>query len=541
MERVALRRLALETGCAVARGDLVFLCDPAWGAAERAEFAGVAGGAERASERVAGAVEGAEGMGGTGGAGAGGADGGKEERRKRKRKEMSAGGGGGRGWLCLSTGGTSGRVRFARHDEVSLGAAARGFCGHFGLGRVNAVDVLPAHHVSGFMARVRCAVSGGVHLPWAWKRLEAGELPGLPSGAAGGWVLSLVPTQLQRLLGGADGARRARVADWLRRFEVVFLGGGPVWPALADAAAGEGLRVSLSYGMTEAGAMVAALRPGEFAGGARSCGAALPHARVELVESGDGECGGVCGGECRESGNVSRAGGAGCTGSAGDAGDAGLTKDERRKTKDTTGDAGEAGRAWGAGSAGGAGGSGRVGRVRITGPSVFCGYLPEDGGGGGGSSSGSGGGGSGGGDGSSGGGGGDGGGVLLTEDLAFFDARGGLNIVGRRDSVIITGGKKVLPGEVEAVLRASGGFADVAVVGVPDAEWGERVVACHPGGEPAPDWGAVGRALGALSGYKRPVRFVPIAPWPRNAQGKVSRAQLRVLAAAETAPRARFS
>jgi O-succinylbenzoic acid--CoA ligase len=427
MERAGLRRLAFATGRAVERGGFVFLCDPAWGASERAEFAQVAREARAAHE-------------------------GRED----------GGGGAERGWLCLSTGGTSGRVRFARHDEETLGAAARGFCGHFGLERVNAVDVLPVHHVSGFMARVRCAVSGGIHLPWAWKRLEAGELPEPPAaaGAAGGWVLSLVPTQLQRLLGDADAARRGRAADWLRRFAVVFLGGGPVWPSLADAAAREGLRVSLSYGMTETAAMVAASRPGEFAGGARSCGTALPHARVELVDE--------------ETGVVFP--GAGCAGRADCAG--------------------------------------RVGRVRITGPGVFRGYVPENAGAGG-----------------LDGGGGDG--VLLTEDLAFFDARGGLNIAGRRDAVIITGGKKVLPGEVEAVLRAGGGFSDVAVVGVPDGEWGERVVACHPGEDPAPDWEAVGRAMRSLAGYKRPVRFIPLAPWPRNAQGKVSRARLlRALAAA---------
>ncbi|MDR0901911.1 MAG: p-hydroxycinnamoyl-CoA synthetase, partial [Opitutaceae bacterium] len=122
-------------------------------------------------------------------------------------------------------------------------------------------------------------------------------------------------------------------------------------------------------------------------------------------------------------------------------------------------------------------------------------------------------------------------GVLLTEDLAFFDESGGLNIAGRRDAVIITGGKKVLPGEVEAALRASGEFSDVAVVGVPDAEWGERVVACYPAEDAPPDRGKVGAALYPLSGYKRPARILPVAPWPRNAQGKVNRARLRGLAA----------
>ncbi len=402
MERAVLKRLAQETACAAEHGGFVFLRDPGWGSSEQAEFGLVAA----------------------------------EAGRSTKTK---------RGWLCISTGGTSGRVRFARHDEETMGAAARGFCDHFGLDRVNAVDVLPAHHVSGFMARVRCAVSNGAHLPWAWKRLEAGDRPALPAG--GGWVLSLVPTQLQRLLGGADGARRERTVTWLRRFEVILLGGGPVWPALAEAAAREGLRVSLSYGMTETAAMVTALRPGEFAAGARSCGAALPHARVEL--------------EDEETGDVYS----------------------------------------------GFNHTGRVGRVRVAGPGVFRGYLSGAAGAAG------------------------PGGVLLTEDLAFLDERGGLNIAGRRDTVIITGGKKVLPAEVEAVLRSSGAFADIAVVGVPDAEWGERVVACYPAGGAQPGWEAGERAVYSLSGYKRPARFIPVSPWPRNAQGKVNRGRLRALAA----------
>ena len=101
-------------------------------------------------------------------------------------------------------------------------------------------------------------------------------------------------------------------------------------------------------------------------------------------------------------------------------------------------------------------------------------------------------------------------------------------MIGRKDAIIITGGKKVHPLEVEAALKASGQFADVAVLGVSDAEWGEAVVACYPEtGSTAPDFITVARELDkTLAAYKRPKRYVAIADWPRNAQGKLNRSEL---------------
>jgi O-succinylbenzoic acid--CoA ligase len=378
MDRAELSAVLRATGCAEDRGDFVFMTDPYRGAAERA--------------RVEALTAEADGLAATAGD----------------------------GWLCVPTGGTSGSVRFARHDERTVTAAVEGFCAHFGIDRVNAVGVLPAHHVSGLMARVRCAATGGAHVAWDWKRLEGGAWPELARGR-GDWVISLVPTQLQRLLVSV-----AAVA-WLRGFRVIFIGGGPVWPELTDAAARAGLPVSLSYGMTETAAMVAALRPEEFLAGGRSSGAVMPHARIALAADG---------------------------------------------------------------------------LVSIEGGSVFRGYFPET--------------------------------RAVrrfeTEDIGRFDERGRLHLLGRRDATIITGGKKVWPAEVEAALRASGEFADVAIVGVPDAEWGEAVVACYPAKPAAPDFGRVAADLESLAAFKRPKRYVAIADWPRNAQGKVNRVALRTAA-----------
>ena len=117
---------------------------------------------------------------------------------------------------------------------------------------------------------------------------------------------------------------------------------------------------------------------------------------------------------------------------------------------------------------------------------------------------------------------------FVTEDLARIDERGQVHILGRRDAVIITGGKKVHATDVEAALRASGEFADVAVIGVPDRDWGEMVVAVFPrSGMRAPDFE---RAVAALAPHQRPKRFVAIDDWPRNVQGKVNRAALRTAA-----------
>jgi o-succinylbenzoate---CoA ligase len=68
-------------------------------------------------------------------------------------------------------------------------------------------------------------------------------------------------------------------------------------------------------------------------------------------------------------------------------------------------------------------------------------------------------------------------GWFRTGDLGRIDTAGRLTVRGRADDVINTGGHKVVPGEVAAVLETCPGVRDVAVIGQPDAEWGERVIA----------------------------------------------------------------
>jgi acyl-CoA synthetase (AMP-forming)/AMP-acid ligase II len=75
-------------------------------------------------------------------------------------------------------------------------------------------------------------------------------------------------------------------------------------------------------------------------------------------------------------------------------------------------------------------------------------------------------------------------GWFRTRDAGWFDADGFLYVDGRLDDVIVRGGENISPGEIETVLHAHPAVADVAVLGIPDPEWGETVAAVvvlHPG------------------------------------------------------------
>ena len=126
-------------------------------------------------------------------------------------------------------------------------------------------------------------------------------------------------------------------------------------------------------------------------------------------------------------------------------------------------------------------------------------------------------------------------GWLRTGDLAVRDARGLTRICGRRKEMFISGGENVFPGEVEAVLAECPGVAEVAVIGVSDARWGEVgcafVVPRH--GVPLDPEAVVAHARGALGRYKVPKRVVMLDALPRLGSGKIDR---RALAAGAHAP-----
>jgi len=98
---------------------------------------------------------------------------------------------------------------------------------------------------------------------------------------------------------------------------------------------------------------------------------------------------------------------------------------------------------------------------------------------------------------------------------------------GRIGDVIVTGGEKVWPDPVEAALRTVPGVVDVAVAGVPDGEWGQRVVAFVVAGDVTPSLDELRDAVKAvLPAYAAPKQLVLVDVLPRTAIGKVQRAAL---------------
>ena len=261
--------------------------------------------------------------------------------------------------------GTSGSTGVPKGVELS--AAALRHSARASLDRVGArpgerwLCCLPVTHVAGLAVLVR-SLTGGT------EPVLAERADGPTVAAAGCAHVSLVPTQLQRLL--------QEPGTPLAGFSSVLLGGAAAPAGLLTAARDADVPVVTTYGMTET------------CGGCVYDGIPLDGVRAEVRDDG---------------------------------------------------------------------------RIWISGPVLFSGYLggprvPADG-------------------------------WFRTGDLGMLDAAGRLTVRGRADDVINTGGHKVVAGEVAAALHTCPGVRDAAVVGQPDPEWGERVVAvvvpADPGDPPA--------------------------------------------------------
>jgi acyl-CoA synthetase (AMP-forming)/AMP-acid ligase II len=121
-------------------------------------------------------------------------------------------------------------------------------------------------------------------------------------------------------------------------------------------------------------------------------------------------------------------------------------------------------------------------------------------------------------------------GWLRTGDAGFVDTGGYVHLRDRVKDMIISGGENVYPVEVENALRGHPEVADVAVIGVADDKWGERVVAVivpKAGTTPTRD-SIVAWSRERIAAYKSPKTVEFVAELPRNASGKVLRRELRV-------------
>lgn len=116
---------------------------------------------------------------------------------------------------------------------------------------------------------------------------------------------------------------------------------------------------------------------------------------------------------------------------------------------------------------------------------------------------------------------------LHTGDIGFLDAHGFLTLTDRSKDVIISGGTNIYPREIEEVLIQHPKVTECAVIGVPDAEWGE-LVAAFVAGSAAPEE-LDQHCLKHLARFKRPKLYKFFAELPKNANGKIVKRELLTL------------
>ena len=421
------------------------------------------------------------------------------------------------GWILMSTGGSSGQLRFVVHTLATLGAAVWGLQRSALIpppGQIHSFCTLPFHHVSGLMQGLRSWGTGGQMITLPFRSLEQRLAQGAGTVEQGPidrlpFCLSLVPTQLQRLL------ELPAAAPWLAQFAVIFLGGAPPWPSLLDRARVLGLPLAPTYGMTETAAMVTVLAPADFGRGRGGCGPALPHVRLGVGASGAGTPGTAAIGpieiqtpalglgyyslEAHPNRGPSPAprgpeNPAPTTAPRGPENPAPTTAPRGPENPAPT--------------------------TATLHPQLQRWTRDR----------------------------------LVPDDVGRLDEQGYLEVLGRESDKVITGGENVFPAEVEAVIRASGLVADVAVMGRPDPVWGERLVAVYVPRQDLAQQDLVRQDLAGMIGldaigpkaieaqlktqlqqwvrreltaYKCPKEWWAIEAIDRNAQGKIDRQALK--------------
>jgi len=186
--------------------------------------------------------------------------------------------------VMIPTGGTGGKVKFIIHSAETLQAAVLGLRDALvarGLSPVlHGVTCTPPWHVSGFMPAIRARVTGGAHLVVDGRFAESTALPCVEQPADGTKIISLVAAQLSRLLARADGEA------WLKKFDIILLGGAATPPTLLAEIRARRLPVFLTYGATETAAACALCPPEKIWAGETIRGMPLPGVRFTTTADG---------------------------------------------------------------------------------------------------------------------------------------------------------------------------------------------------------------------------------------------------------------
>jgi O-succinylbenzoic acid--CoA ligase len=188
--------------------------------------------------------------------------------------------------VIIGSGGSLGTRRWCLQPLAHLQASAQAtgaWLAQQGLDpqRCLHLNPLPWHHVSGLMPWLRARQWGARHQPVAPALMRDGAalakaMPAAVLQAAGPAVLSLVPTQLQRLMAHPDGVA------WLQQLALIWVGGAPMPAELAVQARQLGLRLAPCYGSTETAAMVCVQSPERFLAGEPGCGHPLADVVLRL-------------------------------------------------------------------------------------------------------------------------------------------------------------------------------------------------------------------------------------------------------------------
>jgi len=310
--------------------------------------------------------------------------------------------------------GTSGARRPVDLSFANFAASAASSAANLGVAEDDIwLACMPMDHVGGLSILTRSVIYGTAAL--LHPRFDvAAVAAALEDESPRVTIVSLVPTQLRRLLdAGAD----------LSRLRVALIGGAALDRETLDRALDAGAPVVQSYGLTEACSQVCTLAPEQAASHRGSSGRALPGIEVE---------------------------------------------------------------------------TGADGLIRVRGANVAAGAADAEG-------------------------------WLQTGDRGRLDSDGFLWVEGRADDVIVSGGENVAPEAIEALLESQPGVAEAAVIGLPDPEWGQRVVAIvvpGPDAEPGRD-ALIDACRRELAAPMVPKQVEMAESLPRTGTGKLQRAKLR--------------